>query len=225
MKLDHLIRPDDIITISLQNRFTDKYPYNTFPVLKNKSLLDLVNVETFRPTNHHKKTVLTEKEFDFYFPDFKNQRTMYSNIVSRNKTQLVINSKKNEYQTIAKEIKIDIKNSYLPKLSAELFYYEYCRQTNKEYTPRFSKEEHLKDMVSLYKKSPELLKDAIRQSGYIQDKSINLLFSQEMMTRTKQLSAQQNNYNERQVNTRTNELVNGHHLRSNTKRRSYAARG
>jgi hypothetical protein len=172
-------------------------------------------VETFKRTNKYKAPILTEKEFNAYFPDFNNQSAMYEKMVSKNRVQLLDNSKKPEYQNIIKQIQLDVSNSYLPKLSQEMFHAEYCRLTKKEYIPKFSKEEHLKDMIKLHKKNPDLLKEAIRQSGYIQDKSINRLFSQDMMTRTNQITTQQNQ-NEKNVQTRTDKMINNQLVNSNT---------
>jgi hypothetical protein len=214
MKLDHLIKPDDVITVSLLNRSTDKKPFNHIPSLKNKNAIDLVNIETFKQLNRYRNgPLLTEKQFNAYFPDFNKQPLMYENMIKRNRNQLFTNTKNPQYQTQVKQIQIDIRNSLLPKLSQELFHSEYCRLTKKTYIPRFSKEEHLKDMIALYKKNPELLKEAVLQSGYIQDKSINRLFSQEMMARTIPLAKQQNQQQnphpqQQQFTTRVDTMVN-----------------
>jgi hypothetical protein len=183
MKLDKYIKYEDIINISIQNKYTDKAMAHN-KALGNSSVIRVVNIESLLKSEHNRRGHLTQKEFDMYFPDFKKQNYNYIQYSKKLVHQVSQNSKNiEEYNTIKKTINIDVKNSLLPKLTEEMIHSEYCRLIRKEYIPRFSKEDHLKDMINLHKKSPNLLKDAIQQSGYITDKSINRLFSNEMTAR------------------------------------------
>jgi hypothetical protein len=111
-----------------------------------------------------------------YFPDFNKQISFYKNY-SNNLIKLLqthINSTDN-YGFAKRQIAIDAKNSYLPILSAEIAHHQFCRLTRTEYIPKFSREDHLNDIINLNGKNPQLLASAIKQSSLMTDMLMNHL--------------------------------------------------
>jgi hypothetical protein len=225
MKLDKYVKPQDQLFVCIQNRYTDKnMSHNN--VFGNKSTIRLVNAESFL----HPKGPLTEKEFRAYFPDFEKQGLNFDHFSKKMTKQLEKNtSDETQFKKIKLNKTIDVKNSHLPKLTEEMFHYEYCRETKTAYTPKFSKEEHLEDMINLFKKNPELLKEAIQQSGYIADKYTHRLFDENMLARTNKVidNQQKDKFNRVITNgqsvsetTKVQKLVNHNLVHEHQKTRS-----
>jgi hypothetical protein len=180
MKLDNLVRYEDQINIVLKKHWTkDNVSHSGVP---DKLIsLRLVNMESLLKASGNNRNRLTGKDFDMYFPGFKNQITNYLSYTEKFMNLLQQNAKNTEgYTSAKKQITMDTGNSYLPELTAGMVQHIFCRITRHEYVPQFSREEHQKAVINLHRKNPELLKDAISQCGHIVDKSVNRLFGNDL---------------------------------------------
>ena len=183
MKLDKYVKYEDTVNIPMHGKFIDKNlaqnkAFGTSPSIR------VVNVESLLKSKNNPRGALNEEMFKQYFPDFDKQKDMFNQYALKSVLQLKKNAENKEaFSTVTKQINIEKRNSHLPKMTEELFHMEYCRKTKQTYIPKFSRDEHIKDMVQLYKKSPNLLKDAVQQSGYISDRSLNQIFDKDMMAR------------------------------------------
>jgi len=200
LKLSYLVKPEDLINVVLQNKYTDKMMSHNRD-FGGKTSVDLVNIESLLKSPK-KPLGLTKEQLIGYFPDFdkqpqkhmefmnKNKKNFYNNFNDKNPD---VHKKKQEYLSkVKKEINERSENSLLPKLTVELTNYKYCQLAGLEYRPAFSQEEHLKDMVNLFKKNPQELKTAIQQSGYIMQYSMNKLFNEDSFVRSQEQSLKEN---------------------------------
>jgi hypothetical protein len=96
------------------------------------------------------------------------------------------------YEEAKRQITMDTKNSYLPKLSAEMARYQFCRLTRREYSPNFNREEHLKDIINLHGKNHKLLTSAVKQSCFLADLSIKQLLGERKTIEMAKTELQQN---------------------------------
>jgi hypothetical protein len=175
MKLDGNIKHEDQISIVVGNHWTkNKSHHNS--VYDGFTSIRIVNMECLLKSFNNSIRGLTENDFTMYFPDYGKQilyQKNYSNNLVKS-MQAHINSTSN-YDLAKSKIAIDTKNSYLPKLSAEMAHYQFCRLTRSEFIPKFSREDHLNDIITLHSKNHELLTNAIKQSCSLVDISINRL--------------------------------------------------
>jgi hypothetical protein len=175
MKLDGNIKHEDQISIIIKNQWiNNKNNHNSNS--DGFTSIRVVNIESFLKSVNNPNGCLDEKEFNMYFPDFGKQIIKYQNYSNKFIELMQDNVNRignSDYSN--KQITIDTKNSYLPKLSAEMANYQFCRLTMHEYIPKFSKEDHLTDIINLHRKNHELLKTAITQSCHFADISINRL--------------------------------------------------
>jgi hypothetical protein len=175
MKLDKYIKYEDKINI----------------IKDHKSSICIVNAESLLKTPKNPRGPLGENDFKIYFPDFDKQIPNFERYAENKTGCLGTNTKDPQtFNAIKTQNEMDVKNSLLPKLSSEMIHLEYCRITKHKYTPRFSKEEHIADMIKLHNKNPWLLTEAIQQSGYIMDKSLNRIFGNAIITKAKEKTKQ-----------------------------------
>jgi hypothetical protein len=126
-----------------------------------------------------------------YFPDFDRQILNFELYAKDKTSSLDANTKDPQaFNAIKTQNEMDVKNSLFPKLNSEMIHLEYCRVTKQEYTPRFSKEEYITDIIKLQNKNPRLLAEAIQQSGYIINKSLNRIFGNEIIARNNERTKQ-----------------------------------
>lgn len=184
LKLNNLIDLKDIININIKNKYTD-------PLMSKNRMFDketsvqFVNAEAFLKTSG-KKNGLTKEQLLKYFPDFDNQKEQHSAYANKNKINYSKNDKTDDFSSVKNQIKTGVENSVLPKLTAEICHFKECQLKNTEHTPLFSPKEHLDDMIKLYEKNPQELKNAILQAGYIMQHSMNRLFSEDISAKSKE---------------------------------------
>jgi hypothetical protein len=180
MKLDSLVRHEDQISIVAKNHWIKGQASHNGP---SGGLISLrvVNMESLLHTSGNNRRRLTEKDFDMYFPGFKDQIANYLSYTQKFIKLLQQNTGNIEgYNNVKQQITMDTGNSYLPELTAGMVQHMFCRLAKHEYVPQFSREEQQKAVLKLHKQNPELLKDAIRQCGHIVDKSLNRLFGNDI---------------------------------------------
>jgi hypothetical protein len=165
MKLCNYIKYEDRINIIAKNQWVkNKNHHNS--ISNGLTSIHVVNTESLRKSAKNPRGVLNESDFNLYFPDFGKQTMNFINYSNKLKKLIQKNN----------PINIDyLKNSYLPKLSSEMANYQFCRLTGCEYTPKFTREAHLTDIIKLHSQNRELLKGAIKQSYMVADVSINHL--------------------------------------------------
>jgi hypothetical protein len=176
MKLDSLVRNEDQINIVLKKHWIkDNVSSNNNP--HDLMSLRVINTESLLKTSKNSHRGLNRKDFDMYFPDFDKQIPNYLSFTEKFVKLLQQSTRNKDYNNIKQQIAMDTNNSHLPELTAGLVRYEFSRIIKSEYIPHFSREDHQKTMIKLFRQNPELLKDAIMQSGHIVAKSIDRLFS------------------------------------------------
>jgi len=198
LKLYHLVKPEDIINVILQDKYTDKKMSN-YKDFNNKTSEKFINIESLLKSGK-KPFGLTEKQLSEYFPEFDKQSLKHKEYIKKNKINYYNNfndkdpKKHQEKQKYLKSVKEEIKfkneTSILPKLTKELSNYRFCQLTGLEYKPTFSQSEHLEDIIKLIeenKGSPVKVSDAIKNAGYIMQYSLNKLFTEDSSVRAKNI--------------------------------------
>jgi hypothetical protein len=189
LKLSKFIPVNKIALVNIQSKYDDK-AMSINKIVGNKTTARFINIEELLNSK-----ALTEKEFKKYFPDFDKQKNLHTSYTEKQRNNFSNNysgkddqgkyseEKESKFKSSLNQIKIEREQCLLPKYTVELFHYKYCQSVGQKYIPQFSNEEHLKDMITLFKKDPQLLKTAINQAGYIMQKSLNTIFDNDQNTR------------------------------------------
>jgi len=219
MKLDKMVRTQDIIDLPLQNKYTDIQAVKGTP-LQNCTNVKVVNIDSLCNNLARRNDALTDKQFAQFFPDHANQLDKFNTYSEKALKQHHINRSQysTEYQAVTNANKVEIGGAMLPKLTEQKCKEEFARLTKTEYVPKFTAEQLKLEMIKFNKEHPGMMVEAIQQSDSITNKVMNRLVSDEMVTRAEK--QRQQSTTQTQQNTDANTRQQPNQERTQTQSRS-----
>jgi hypothetical protein len=167
----HFFDRKDIIHVPIHDKFNQKTPEER-KTHGNSTVAKYINLNSLEKKDR--------KYFISFFKDSqKIQQRNFKEFCEPFIKTYNANIKKPEYKNVQETIRLDVISSPLPKYTFDKINYEYAQRTGQPFKPKFSNEDHLKEIAQFAAKHPKDLKTAYQKASTIAFGCANMLFTED----------------------------------------------